>query len=231
MRPIIGQQQSAFDFRQVMDESKILLVPLRKGKIGDLNAYLVGMVIVGKILMAALARGDMDPKLRKDFYLYIDEFQNFLTDSIAVILSEARKYGLDLIIAHQFIGQLTKGNDTVIRDAIFGNVGSMGAFRVGVEDAEFLAKEFAPTFNVYDLVNVEAYTVNAKILIDNTASRPFNMAVGDVVKGEAKYIDATKQLSRLKYGRPRALVEAEILERGEFGAPVGTPPPRSEPRL
>jgi hypothetical protein len=216
MRPIIGQQKSAIDLYDIMNGQKILLLKLSKGKIGDLNAYLIGMVIVGKILNAALARGDMDPKDRKDFYLYIDEFQNFLTDSISAILSEARKYGLDLIIAHQFIGQLTgKGGDNTIRDAIFGNVGTMIAYRIGVEDAEFLAKEFTPTFSEYDLVNVEAYTCNAKILIDNTGSRPFNFKPIMAPKGNQELANMIKELSRYKYGRKRELIEAEILERRE----------------
>ncbi|MBI4458031.1 type IV secretion system DNA-binding domain-containing protein [Candidatus Uhrbacteria bacterium] len=222
MRPIIGQQESAINLRKIMDEGKILLLPLTKGKIGDLNAYLLGMVLVGKILMASLSRTDMDPKNRRDFYLYIDEFQNFLTDSISVILSEARKYGLNLTIAHQFIGQLTKGNDTVIRDAIFGNVGSMVSFRVGVEDAEFLEKEYRPVFSAFDLVNVEAYTANSKILIDNTASRPFNMSMYPPAKGNLELVDAVKQLSRLKFGRDRSIVEQEILERTQtpYAPPV-----------
>lgn len=217
MRPIIGQQKSAFNVRDVMDGQKILLLKLSKGKIGDLNAYLIGMVLVGKILMAALARGDMEAKDRKDFYLYIDEFQNFLTDSISAILSEARKYGLDLIIAHQFIGQLTqKGGDNTIRDAIFGNVGSMFINRVGVEDAEFLAKEMAPVFTEYDLVNIEAFTFNCKILIDNQASRPFNFNPMRVRRPKTKELaNMVKELSRYKYGRKRELVEAEIAERRE----------------
>ncbi len=213
VRPIIGQQKSAFNVRQAMDEGKILLLDLSKGKLGDINAYLIGMVLVGKILMAALSRTDMDAKERKDFYLYIDEFQNFITDSIATILSEARKYGLDLIIAHQYIGQISAKGDTTIRDAIFGNVGTMVAFRIGTEDAEFLSKEFAPVFTPFDLVNVEAYTANAKILIDNTASRPFNMSMPPLSKGDTKLTAAIKQLSRLKYGRDREIVEAEIRER------------------
>ncbi|MBI4139026.1 type IV secretion system DNA-binding domain-containing protein [Candidatus Uhrbacteria bacterium] len=214
MRPIIGQQKSAFNVRQVMDEGKILLLNLSKGKLGDINAYLIGMVLVGKILMAALSRTDMEPEKRKDFYLYIDEFQNFLTDSISAILSEARKYGLDLVIAHQFIGQLAQKGDTLIRDAIFGNVGSMMAFRVGPDDAEFLEKEFAPVFGQYDLINVEAFTCNAKILIDNTATRPFNMKPYRAIPGPDKELPAMiRELSRYKYGRKRALVEAEIQER------------------
>ncbi len=215
MRPIIGQQKSAFDIREAMDTGKILLIKLSKGTIGDLNAYLIGMVIVGRILMAALARGDMEASARRDFYLYIDEFQNFLTDSINAILSEARKYALNLIIAHQFIGQLTgKNNDNTIRDAIFGNVGTMLAFRIGVEDAEFLAKEFAPVFSEYDLVNVEAFTCNVKLLIDNTASRPFNMKPIMAQRPSHKELsEMVRELSRYKYGRKRELVEAEIVER------------------
>ena len=212
MRPIIGQQKSAFNIREAMDSQKIILLDLSKGKIGDLNAYLVGMVFVGKILNAALERGDMDAKDRKDFYLYIDEFQNFLTDSISSILSEARKYGLNLIIAHQFIGQLEKMQE--IRDAIFGNVGSMFAFRIGPEDAEFVEKEFTPVFAKYDLINVDAFTCNAKILIDNTASRPFNLKPDMQIPPDDKDLpNMIKELSRYKYGRKRALVEAEIRER------------------
>jgi hypothetical protein len=173
------------------------------------------MVLVGKILMAALSRTDMRATDRKDFYLYIDEFQNFLTDSISAILSEARKYGLDLIVAHQFIGQLTEKNgNTAIRDAVFGNVGTMAAFRVGAEDTEFLGKEFAPVFNEYDLLNVEAFTCNIKLLIDNTASRPFNMRPTRAEPPTSTELaEMIKELSRYKYGRKRELVEAEIEER------------------
>lgn len=216
VRPIIGQQKSAVNVRKAMDEQKILLLDLSKGKLGDLNAYLIGMVLVGKILMAALSRTDMSAEERKDFYLYIDEFQNFITDSIATILSEARKYGLDLVIAHQYIGQISAKGDTTIRDAVFGNVGTIVAFRVGAEDAEFLAKEFKPVFGPFDLVNCEAYTANTKLLIDNTASRPFNMAMYPPPKGESRIVEAVKQLSRLKYGRDRDIVEAEIRERLSF---------------
>lgn len=215
LRPVIAQQKSAFNFRQVMDEGKLLFCGLNKGKLGDISAYLIGMIVIGKILMAALSRGDMDPSKRKDFYLYIDEFQNFLTDSISAILSEARKYGLNLIIAHQFIGQLTrKGGDTQIRDAIFGNVGTMIAFRIGADDAEFLEKEFAPIFTKFDLLNTEAFTVNIKLLIDNTASKPFNMKPVMAPPGNKELANMVKELSRYKYGRKRELVEAEVIERG-----------------
>ncbi len=212
MRPIIGQQKSAFNIREAMDTQKILLLDLSKGKVGELNAYLLGMVFVGKILNAALERADMNPADRKDFYLYIDEFQNFLTDSISAILSEARKYGLNLIIGHQFIGQLEKMQE--IRDAIFGNVGSMMAFRVGPEDAEFIEKEYAPVFGQYDLMNVEAFTCNAKILIEGTASRPFNFKPIYHKQPEDKELSGMiRELSRYKFGRKRELIESEIKER------------------
>lgn len=232
MRNIIGQSQSGFDIREVMDQKKILLVNLSKGKTGEVNSNLLGLIIVSKLQMAALGRADLPEEKRHDFYLYIDEFQNFITDSIATILSEARKYRLDLTIAHQYMGQLVPKGDTQIRDAVLGNVGSMIVYRIGIEDAELLAKEFAPTFNAYDLVNVERFTAYAKVLIDNTASKPFTMAgLPPEAGGDPKLVASLKQLSRLKFGRPRALVEAEILERAELGASAAPPPPSMEPRL
>ncbi len=213
LRPVISQQKSSFSFREAMDEGKLIFCELNKGKLGNISSYLIGMIVVGKILMAALARGDMDPSKRRDFYLYIDEFQNFLTDSISAILSEARKYGLNLIIAHQFISQLAPKNDTAIRDAIFGNMGSMSAFRIGAEDAEFLEKEFSPTFTKFDLMNAEAFTVNIKLLIDNTASKPFNLMPIKAPPGNKKLAEMVKELSRYKYGRKRELIEAELQER------------------
>lgn len=220
MRPIIGQQKSAFQFRELMDNRKILLVKLSKGKIGDLNAHLLGMVIVGKILMAALSRTDVAKDQRKDFYLYIDEFQNFTTDSIAIILSEARKYLLNLIIAHQYVGQLVKNNDTAIRDAVFGNVGTIVSFKIGVEDAETFAKEFAPVFNQYDVINIEQYTAYVKLLVQNQTVRPFSMRGIPLDKGYSKeVVDAIVELSRLKYGRPREEIEQEIADRAKVGSP------------
>ena len=213
MRPIIGQQKSSFNLRDVMDKQKILLVDLSKGKIGDMNAYLLGLILVGKILMAALSRADMSDTARKDFYLYIDEFQNFTTDSIGTILSEARKYGLNLIIAHQYLGQLGKEGEA-IRSAVFGNVGSWFSFKIGSEDAEVLAKEYSPVFNEYDLINIEDRTAYVKLLIDNTASRPFSMKTLDFAQFKKFEIsDKIKTLSRLKFGRDRSLIEAEINKR------------------
>jgi len=217
MRPIIGQQKSSFNLRDVMDNKKILLVDLAKGMIGEMNAYLLGMILVGKILMAALSRTDILFEQRKDFYLYIDEFQNFTTDSIASILSEARKYKLNLIIAHQYLGQLVKNNDTSIRDAVFGNVGTWMLFKIGSEDAETMEKEFAPVFNQYDLINIEKYTAYVKLLIDNTASRPFSMSTPWPLFGTKREDMASriKSLSRMKFGQDRALIEAEIAKRAK----------------
>jgi len=216
MRPIVSQQKSAFSFRKAMDEHKIILVKLSKGLIGEINANLLGMVIVGKILLAALSRVDQPESDRKDFYLYIDEFQNFLTEGVQVILSEARKYRLCLIIAHQFIGQLVKNNDTKFKDAIFGNVGSKVAFRVGVEDAEIFAKEFAPVFNQYDVMNVPNLNGFIKPLIMGKVVPPFSFHLTPFEarpKANPELAQAIKELSRLKYGRDRNIVEAEIVER------------------
>ena len=215
MRPIIAQQKSGFNFRKIMDEGKIFLINLSKGRIGDLNAELLGLVFVGKLLMASLSRVDMPESERKPFYLYIDEFQNYITESIAVILSEARKYKLCLNMAHQYVGQLVKDNDTTVKDAVFGNVGTIMAFRVGVEDAELFAKQFEPVFNEFDVMNVEKHTFNLKLLIDNAHARPFNVKGLPLPEGSPEIVPALKQLSRLKFGRDRAIIEAEIKERAQ----------------
>jgi type IV secretory pathway TraG/TraD family ATPase VirD4 len=219
VRNIIGQSHSGFNFREVMDKKKILLVNLAKGKVGEINANLLGMIIVSKLQMTALERADLPEEQRNDFFLYIDEFQNFITESIATILSEARKYRLELIIAHQYMKQLedNKGKTTV-RDAVLGNAGTIVSFRIGVEDADILQKEFAPVFGSYDLLNVEQYTAYVKLLIDNTAARPFNMLTYPPQPGNPELAAAIKELSRLKYGRPRDIVSAEILERSALGA-------------
>lgn len=216
MRNIVGQTKSGFNVRDVMDNQKILLVNLSKGRVGEVNSNLLGLILVSKIQMAAMARADMPKEQRKDFYLYIDEFQNYTTDSIATILSEARKYKLNMILAHQYISQLVKQQDTSIRDAVFGNAGSKVAFRIGVEDAEMMAKEFAPIFDENDVINVEKFTANIKLLIDNTTSRPFNMRTIMPTPGNPAIVEKLKQLSRLKYGRDKAIVEAEIKERGQL---------------
>lgn len=217
MRNIMGQQKSGFDFKDVMNNRKILLCNLSKGTTGEVNSSLLGLIIVSKLQMAAMARASMPKSERKNFYLYADEFQNFITDSIATILSEARKYRFSMVMAHQYVTQLVVNNDTKVRDAVFGNVGTMIAFRIGVEDAEVIAKEFAPVFDQNDVVNVEQFTANIKLLIDNTASKAFNMKTIMPPKGNLKMASTLKQLSRLKYGRDRALVEAEIKERARLG--------------
>ncbi len=230
MRNIIGQSKSAFDFRDVMDNRKILLVNLSKGKIGDVNANLLGLIMVTKLQMAAMGRADMAKEERRDFFLYIDEFQNFVTPSIATILSEARKYRLSLIIAHQYIAQLALKGDTEIRDAVMGNVGTKLAGRMGVDDAEFLEKEYAPVFSAYDLMNVDKFHWNTKLLIDNTVSRPFVMKSPPMVVGNKKLGAAIKQLARLKYGRDRAIVEQEIKERTQLDVRAAAPPAEGSQR-
>jgi len=225
MRNIIGQQRNSFDFRDVMDQQKILLVNLSKGKTGDVNAELLGLIIVSKLQMAALGRADMPEEQRKDFYLYIDEFQNFITDSIATILSEARKYRLDLIIAHQYIGQLVKNNDTKIREAVFGNVGTMFTARVGPEDTETLEKVYAPEFSGYDLINSDKFTWYVKMIVDNAQIKPFTLNFNMPPAGDRDLAEAIKELSRLKYGRDRAIVSAEILERSAIGTSKAPTPP------
>jgi len=220
MRNIIGQSKSAFNFRKIMDEKKILLVNLSKGQVGEVNAFLLGLIVVSKLQMAALSRSDVPEDQRQDFYLYIDEFQNFITDSIATILSEARKYKLNLTMAHQYMSQLAQNNDTKVRDAILGNVGTMAAFRIGVEDAEILEKQFAPRFTAYDLVNQKKYTAYLRLLIDNTAAAPFHMETYPLPNGRADIAEAIKQYSRLRYGKDQHIVEAEILERTQLGSPA-----------
>jgi hypothetical protein len=214
MRPIIGQQHSSFDFRKVMDEKKILLVNLSKGRLGEINANLIGMIIVGKILMAALSRVDDATKSFPPFYLHMDEFQNVTTDSIAAILSEARKYKLGLTVAHQYIAQL----DERIRDAVFGNVGSVAAFRVGPEDAEFLAHQFEPVFDANDLINVENKNAYARILADGTPTRPFNLHTLPPVEGDANRIAELIEYSYQHYAAPRRKIEMEITARYSRGA-------------
>ncbi len=232
VRNIIGQSHSGFNFREVMDKKKILIVNLAKGLTGEINSNLLGMIIVSKLQMAALERANMPEDQRHDFYLYIDEFQNFITDSIATILSEARKYRLELIIAHQYMKQLedNKGKSAV-RDAVLGNAGTIVSFRIGVEDADILQKEFAPVFSAYDLVNVEQYTAYCKLLIHNTAAKPFSMMTYPPKAGNKELAEAIKELSRLKYGRPREIVEAEIMERSALGVPMGASIDLSEATL
>lgn len=217
MRNIIGQAKSGFNVREIMDNRKILLVNLSKGKVGEINSNLLGLIIVSKLQMAALSRADSVNKDFPDFFLYIDEFQNFITDSIATILSEARKYKLNLTMAHQYMGQLVQNNDTRIRDAVLGNVGTMLSFRIGIEDAEILAKQYEPVFGAYDLVNIDKYRAHLKLLVDNTVSRPFDIYAPSPTFGNPEMARLLKQYSRTRYGRDRADVEKEILEQTKLG--------------
>ncbi len=217
MRNIIGQTKSAFDFGKVMQEKKILLMNLSKGETGDINSKLLGLIIVSKIQMAALRRQKLSKEERQDFFLYIDEFQNYITDSIESILSEARKYRLGLNIAHQYIKQLEgdKEGQTKIRDAVFGNVGSMMCYKIGAQDAEYMAKEMTPVFSDQDLINIDKYKAVMKLSIDTQPSRPFSIIPKNpyTETGDSEAAEAFKQLSRLKFGRDKEFVEREILRR------------------
>ncbi|QQG41781.1 MAG: type IV secretion system DNA-binding domain-containing protein [Candidatus Woesebacteria bacterium] len=217
IRNIIGQSQSSFDLRKVMDEGKILLINLAKGSLGEENSNFLGLILVPRVLMAAMSRVDMPMKDRRDFYFYVDEFQNFATPDFAVILSEARKYRLGLCVANQFIGQV----EEEVKNAVFGNVGTIVAFRVGVTDANYLAHEFAPVFGEDDLLNVERYHAFAKTIVNNEPVPPFSMDLTkDMSKQKAaeseRIAEIIKEMSRLKYGRDEKLVEAEITRRAKL---------------
>ncbi|MFC1600386.1 type IV secretory system conjugative DNA transfer family protein [Patescibacteria group bacterium] len=216
MRNIIGQTKSSFDFSEAMNNNKILLMNLSKGATGEINSKLLGLIIVQKIQMAALRRQTQGKAERKDFFLYIDEFQNYITESIETILSEARKYRLGLVMAHQYIKQL-EGEDgkSKVKDAVFGNVGSMLAFKIGAQDAEFIAKEMAPVFSEQDLINIDKYKAVMKLSIDTQPSKPFSIIPVNpyLVKGDPEVGEAIKQLSRLTYGRDKSFVDREILRR------------------
>jgi CxxC-x17-CxxC domain-containing protein len=209
MRNIIGQVKSSINIREIMDEGKILIMNLSKGRIGEDNSALLGAMMITKIQLAAMSRVDMPEKERKDFYLYIDEFQNFSTDSFANILSEARKYHLNLILAHQYIEQLSEK----VKPAVFGNVGTMVSFRVGATDAEELAKEFAPVFTEEDLVNLPKYEMYLKLMIDGVASSPFSAkGLPPLTEEERTYnVEKVIAYSREKYATNRLEVEDKIL--------------------
>lgn len=208
MRPIVASKHTAFNMRDIMDNKKILLVNLSKGRLGDINANLIGLIIVGKILLAALSRADSIGSNQPPFYLYIDEFQNITTSSIATILSEARKYKLSLNIAHQFIAQLEEN----IRDAVFGNVGSMAVFRVGADDAVYLEKQFAPVFSAEDLMNVDNRKAHLKMLVDGRPVTPFDIETLPPPEGDKSVAEKIIEMSRQTYGRDRAEAEREVNE-------------------
>ena len=212
IRNIVGQPKSTLRIPDIMNEGKILLVNVSKGRIGEDNSALLGAMIITKVQLAAMERVRILEDERSDFYLYVDEFQNFATDSFAGILSEARKYRLNLIIAHQYVGQLVIDTSTKVRDAVFGNTGTMIAFRVGATDAEFLEKEFEPEFMIQDLINLPNHHVYLKLMVDGVTSRPFSGVTMPPLKFEADPSTQSRiiQHSRANYGRPRAKVEAEI---------------------
>lgn len=222
IRNIVGQTKSAFDIADVMNGGKILLMNLSKGLIGDINSTLLGLIVVNKIQVAAMRRQRQDAATRKDFFLYIDEFQNFVTPSIESILSEARKYRLGLILAHQYLDQLEKeskiAGSVSLKGAVFGNVGTMMFYKIGPQDAEVCAKEMAPVFSEQDLVNMDAFKGAMKLSIDGQPSRPFSIEVprpwlDHTFTKDAQAGEAFKQLSRLKYGRAKEFVDREILRR------------------
>jgi hypothetical protein len=220
MRNIIGQSHSSFDFRKVMDEGRILLIHLPKGAIGEENVSFLGLVLVPKILMAAMSREDIPEEQRRDFYLYVDEFQNFATPDFAQILSEARKYHLNLIVANQFIGQM----EDEVKNAVFGNVGTQIAFRLGTADANYMVHEFQPVFTEADLLNVEAYHAFIKTIVNNEPVQPFSLDLSRNAEEieqlkqmrNPEVAKAIKELSRLKFGRDVVEVEEEIARRARL---------------
>jgi hypothetical protein len=217
IRNIIGQSKSSFSFREVMDQGKLLFINLSKGELGEENSSFLGLILVPRILMAAMSRTDIPEEQRRDFYLYVDEFQNFATPDFAQILSEARKYRLALCVANQFIGQI----DDEVRNAIFGNVGTLITYRVGVSDAQYLAHEFAPVFSEDDLLNIERYHVYIKTIVRNEPVPPFSMSIEKDMQEwrsqkNPKVAEIIKEMSRLKYGRDIRLVEEEITKRARL---------------
>jgi len=217
IRNIIGQSKSSFSLRDVMDSGKILLINLAKGELGEENSNFLGLVLVPRILMSAMSRQDVPEEERRDFYLYVDEFQNFATPDFAQILSEARKYRLNLTVANQFIGQV----EEEVKNAVFGNVGTLICFRVGVTDANYLAHEFKPVFTEEDLLNIERFNVYTKTTVDNEPVPPFSVDLTkDMEKAKAqtnkRVAEIIVEMSRLKYGRDVRLIEAEIVRRAKL---------------
>lgn len=208
IRNIVGQPKSTIDMREIMDSGKIILLNLAKGRIGEDNSALLGAMAITKLQLAAMSRIDIPEKDRRDMFLYVDEFQNFATESFANILSEARKYHLDLIVAHQYIEQL----DETVQAAVFGNVGTITCFRVGATDAEFLAKEFEPVFTETDLVNLTKFDMYLKLMIDGVASEPFSATGLPPIKAQPPegFEETVIKVSRERYARDRASVEDKI---------------------
>lgn len=210
IRNIIGQAKSSFDLRKMMDERKIIIINLSKGKVGEQNANLLGSMIITKIYLAAMSRADASPAVMKslpNFYLYVDEFQSFANESFADILSEARKYKLNLTIAHQYVEQMTEE----VRAAVFGNVGTMIVFRVGAIDAEAFEKEFAPQFTAEDIVNLGMYQMYLRLMIDGVGSSPFSATgMPPIPEPPANFVPQVIESSRAQFAHPRAQVEDEV---------------------
>jgi hypothetical protein len=217
IRNIVAQVKSTIDIREIMDQRKILILNLAKGLIGEENSRLLGGMIVTRLQLAAMERVDIPEKERQDFYLYVDEFQNFATTSFANILSEARKYRLNLIVAHQYIEQLTSKGDTDIRDAIFGNVGTIVVFRVGAADAEFMETEFTPRFLPEDLVNLGKYDIYLKLMIDGASSEPFSATTLPPIAKRTGSTDKVIKVSRERNARPRSEIEDKVLRWSGMG--------------
>jgi len=212
VRPIISQAHSSLDFRKILDESKVLIVNLSKGLLGEMNSYLLGMIIMGKLMMAAFSRVDVLEEERRDFYVYIDEFQNITTNTISTIFAEARKYRLNLTVANQFLGQL---KEEVVK-SIFGNVGTILSFRISEQDAEILAKYFAPVFNNYDLINLDNFRAYLKMTIKGQISRAFDLYTFKGEPADRSLVPKLKEFSSLTYGRPIEEVENEIKSQYEI---------------
>lgn len=208
IRHIVGQPKSSFSLRDIIDHRKILIVNLSKGRIGEDNSALLGAMLITKLQLAAMARADIPESEREDFYLYVDEFQNFATDSFASILSEARKYRLNLILTHQYIGQL----EETVRKAIMGNVGTLVSFRVGAEDAELLEKEFEPVFERCDFINLDRHNIYIKLMVDGITGQPFSATTLEPIslKETIRNLDKILRVSRERYGNPRYIVEEKI---------------------
>ncbi|MBI2355788.1 MAG: type IV secretion system DNA-binding domain-containing protein [Candidatus Doudnabacteria bacterium] len=210
IRNIVGQTKSTIDLRDIMDNKKIFLINLSKGRIGEDNSALLGAMLITKLQLAAMSRVDIPEEEREDFYLYVDEFQNFATTSFANILSEARKYRLNLIVAHQYINQLVSDRNTIVRDAIFGNVGTMICFRVGADDAEYLETEFEPTFTPNDLLNLPKYNILLKLMINGVSSNPFSATTLPPISVPTQNEDKVIKVSRERYANDRSVIEEKI---------------------
>lgn len=239
MRNIIGQVKSSIDIRKIMDEKKILIVNISKGMVGEDASRLFGAMVVTKLQLAAMSRQDVPEEQRTDFYCYVDEFQNFATDSFVNILSEARKNRLSLILANQYLGQLDEmvagGRSSRVRDAIFGNIGTIIAFRVGAEDAEYLLPEFAPEITIEDFVNLGKYHIYLKLMIDGITSAPFSaVTLPPALKEFASEKEKIIRVSRERYSMPRDIIEEKIAKwTGEINESIAKKPasPAAQPRM